>query len=123
MTAAERGHSVTVFGQEAGGKAQLQSRLRVSESLSSIADYQVMRLQDLGVPMRLGAPARIEDIRALQPDAVVLATGADLSGLWTEAPVLPVRGQASWVEGEGAAPLRGAAFRVSLEPGGPAEPG
>ena len=47
---------------------------------------------------------------------VVLATGADLSGLWTEAPVLPVRGQASWVEGEGAASLRGAGWGGYLAP-------
>ncbi len=95
MTAAERGHSVTVFGQEAGGKAQLQSRLRVSESLSSIADYQVMRLQALGVPMHLGAPARVEDIQALQPDAVVLATGATM--VWP--PCLPTRlREEGWVK-------------------------
>lgn len=47
---------------------------------------------------------------------VVLAAGADLSGLWTEAPVLPVRGQASWVEGGGAALLRGAGWGGYLAP-------
>lgn len=78
LTAARRGHRVTVFGQDAGGKAQLQSRLPVSESLSSIADYQCMQLEKLGVRMRLGAAARIEDIEAMQPDAVVLATGATM---------------------------------------------
>lgn len=78
MTAAGRGHQVTVLGQAAGGKAQLQSRLRVSESLSSIADYQTTQLQKMGVRLRLGASARIEDIAALQPDAVVLATGATM---------------------------------------------
>ncbi|MFM8377597.1 MAG: FAD-dependent 5-carboxymethylaminomethyl-2-thiouridine(34) oxidoreductase MnmC, partial [Phenylobacterium sp.] len=30
--------------------------------------------------------------------AVILAAGASVSGLWAEAPVLPVRGQASWTE-------------------------
>ncbi len=78
LTAARRGHQVTVFGQEAGGKAQRQSRLPVSESLSSIADYQRMQLEKLGVGLRLGAAARIEDIEAMQPDAVVLATGATM---------------------------------------------
>ena len=87
MTAADRGHHVTLFGRQAGGKAQLQSRLRVSESLSSIADYQCMQLQKLGVQLRLGAAAHIEDIQALQPDAVVLATGATM--VWP--PCLPER--------------------------------
>jgi hypothetical protein len=78
MTAADRGHAVTVLGRSAGGKAQLQSRLRVSESLSSIADYQVMRLEKLGARLHLDAPASLEDIQALKPDAVVLATGATM---------------------------------------------
>ena len=37
-------------------------------------------------------------------DAVVLATGADLSGLWASAPIRPVRGQASWAVGPTTAP-------------------
>ncbi len=94
MTAAKRGHQVTVFGQTAGGKAQLLSRLPVSESLSSIADYQVMQLQKLGVTLRLEAMARIEEISALQPQAVVLATGATM--VWPKC--LPVRlRQEGWV--------------------------
>lgn len=95
MTAADRGHQVTVFGMAAGGKAQLQSRLRVSESLSSIADYQLMRLQQQGVDLRLGAAANIEDVRALRPDAVVLATGATM--VWPQC--LPVRlREEGWVK-------------------------
>ncbi|MEP6969388.1 MAG: FAD-dependent oxidoreductase [Betaproteobacteria bacterium] len=95
MTAAGRGHQVTVFGHEAGGKAQLQSRLRVSESLSSIADYQLMQLQKQGVHLRLGAAARVEDVQALQPDAVVLATGATM--VWPQC--LPERlREEGWVK-------------------------
>ena len=94
MTAAKRGHQVTVLGQTAGGKAQLLSRLPVSESLSSIADYQVMQLQKLGVTLRLEAMARIEEISALRPQAVVLATGATM--VWPKC--LPVRlRQEGWV--------------------------
>lgn len=85
MTAALRGHHVTVFGQDAGGKAQLQSRLRVSESLSSIANYQLAQLQKLKVVVHLGAPASFEAIAALKPDTVVLATGATM--VWP--PCLP----------------------------------
>ena len=60
------GHQVTVWGQGAlpGGKAQLQSRLPISESLSSIADYQLMQLQLLGVDLRLGQQVTAEEVLA-----------------------------------------------------------
>ena len=89
MTAAQRGHQVTLWGHGAmpGGKAQLQSRLPVSESLSSIADYQFMQLQRLGVDLRLGQRASAQDVMAMQPQAVVLATGATM--VWPQA--LPTR--------------------------------
>lgn len=89
MTAAQRGHQVTLWGQGAmpGGKAQLQSRLPISESLSSIADYQFMQLQRLGVDLRLGQRASAQDVLATRPQAVVLATGATM--VWPQA--LPTR--------------------------------
>ena len=89
MTAAQRGHQVTLWGLGAmpGGKAQLQSRLPISESLSSIADYQFMQLQQLGVDLRLGQRASAQDVLATQPQAVVLATGATM--VWPQA--LPTR--------------------------------
>jgi len=89
MTAAQRGHQVTLWGHGAmpGGKAQLQSRLPISESLSSIADYQYMQLQRLGVDLRLGQRASAQDVLAIQPQAVVLATGATM--VWPQA--LPTR--------------------------------
>jgi hypothetical protein len=89
MTAAQRGHQVTLWGHGAmpGGKAQLQSRLPISESLSSIADYQFMELKRLGVDLRLGQQASVQDVMAMQPQAVVLATGATM--VWPQA--LPIR--------------------------------
>jgi len=89
MTAAQRGHQVTVWGQGTmpGGKAQLQSRLPISESLSSIADYQLMQLQRLGVDLRLGHEVTAAEVLATQPQAVVLATGATM--VWPQA--LPSR--------------------------------
>ena len=68
-------------------EAQLQSRLPISESLSSIADYQFMQLQRLGVDLRLGQRASAMDVLATQPQAVVLATGATM--VWPQA--LPTR--------------------------------
>ncbi|NBT53367.1 MAG: hypothetical protein EBT05_00400, partial [Betaproteobacteria bacterium] len=97
MTAAQRGHLVTLWGQGAmpGGKAQLQSRLPISESLSSIADYQFMQLQRLGVDLRLGQKVTAEEVLATQPQAVVLATGATM--VWPQALPVHLRDE-GWVQ-------------------------
>ncbi len=39
-----------------------------------------------------------------EADILCLAAGADLAGLWADAPVSPVRGQLSWVKGAAAPP-------------------
>jgi hypothetical protein len=97
MTAAQRGHQVTVWGQGAlpGGKAQLQSRLPISESMSSIADYQLMQLQRLGVELRLGHRVTAEEVLATQPHSVVLATGATM--VWPQALPSHLRDE-GWVQ-------------------------
>uniref|UniRef100_UPI003983859C FAD-dependent oxidoreductase n=1 Tax=Phenylobacterium sp. TaxID=1871053 RepID=UPI003983859C len=76
--AAARGHKVTVFGSgaEAGGKARLHALLPGGENLSSIYDFQRLSANRFGVDMRLGKLATIDDVLALKPDAVVLATGS-----------------------------------------------
>ena len=88
-TAASRGHQVTLFGAspEAGGQARRLSRLPLAESLSSVPDYQLAQVQRTGVDLRLGHPAGVQDILACKPDAVVLATGAQM--IWPQ--VLPQR--------------------------------
>jgi 2,4-dienoyl-CoA reductase-like NADH-dependent reductase (Old Yellow Enzyme family) len=76
--AAERGHDVTVLGagQSYGGKTALQSRLPGSEQISSIYDYQIVKGTRAGVRYDYGVMAGVEDIVALEPAVVVLATGA-----------------------------------------------
>ncbi len=83
-TAAARGHAVTVFGAstEVGGKTRLHASLATAESLSSIYDYQFIAAQKVGVRFRLGVRATLADVLALEPDAVVLATGSTM--LWPE---------------------------------------
>ena len=77
-TAAARGHEVTIFGRSAepGGQMRLLVQLPGGENLSAICDFQQQEARRHGVRMRLGMEARAEDVLALQPDAVVLATGA-----------------------------------------------
>ncbi|MFM1961076.1 MAG: hypothetical protein RL588_2593 [Pseudomonadota bacterium] len=56
------------------------------------------------------------DVEARVFGSVVLATGADLQGLWAGAPILPVRGQASWVDDRAGPPTRGAGWGGYLAP-------
>lgn len=76
--AAARGHEVTVFsaGAQPGGKARLRALLPGGEEVSSVYDYQTGAAQRAGVRFEFGVEAGASDIAALNPDAVVLATGA-----------------------------------------------
>ena len=76
--AAARGHQVTVIGSsaEVGGKTRVHAMLPGGESLSSIYDYQRLAADRFGAELRLGQTATAEDVLALDPDAVVLATGS-----------------------------------------------
>jgi dimethylglycine catabolism A len=78
--AAARGHDVTVLGAgaEAGGKTRLHARLPGGESLSSIYDYQLLAAKRAGVRLELGLRASAGDVLALEPEAVVLATGSTM---------------------------------------------
>jgi hypothetical protein len=79
-TAAARGHAVTVFGRgrEPGGKARLRATLPGGESLSSVYDYQYAAALKAGARFQLGMEASARDVLALEPDAVVLASGAGM---------------------------------------------
>jgi 2,4-dienoyl-CoA reductase-like NADH-dependent reductase (Old Yellow Enzyme family) len=80
-TAGARGHEVTVLGAgaEVGGKTRLHSLLPGGGNLASIFDYQFLAARKAGVKLELGLRAGLEEITALQPDAVVLATGSRMS--------------------------------------------
>jgi 2,4-dienoyl-CoA reductase-like NADH-dependent reductase (Old Yellow Enzyme family) len=81
LTAAARGHQVKVWGRSAqvGGKAWLLAQLPLGESMSSIYDHQWIEAQRLGVQFELGRTASAEQVLAWQPDALVLATGAQMT--------------------------------------------
>ncbi len=79
--AAARGHDVTVFGasSEVGGKTRLHATLPGGEHLSSIYDYQQLAGKKAKLRFELSVQATLEDIVALQPDEVVLATGSSMT--------------------------------------------
>jgi 2,4-dienoyl-CoA reductase-like NADH-dependent reductase (Old Yellow Enzyme family)/thioredoxin reductase len=76
--AAARGHAVTVLGasEESGGKTRLHALLPGGENLSSIYDFQRLSAERAGARLVLGQRATADDILALTPDHVLLATGS-----------------------------------------------
>ncbi len=82
--AGARGHHVTVLGAgaEVGGKTRLRAELPGGENLSSIYDYQMLAAKRAGVTVELGFKAGVDDVLALEPDAVVIATGSTM--LWPQ---------------------------------------
>jgi 2,4-dienoyl-CoA reductase-like NADH-dependent reductase (Old Yellow Enzyme family) len=82
--AAARGHEVTVFGAsgEMGGKTRMHALLPGGEHLSSIYDYQALAAGRTKLKLELGLRATVDDVLALSPDQIVLATGSEMS--WPE---------------------------------------
>ena len=77
VTAAERGHRVTLFeaGPEIGGQFRLAMRIPGKEEFAETLRYYARRLEVLGVVVRLGTRAEVEALRGY--DAVVVATGVE----------------------------------------------
>ncbi|MFN8642528.1 MAG: NAD(P)-binding protein [Candidatus Binatia bacterium] len=76
--AAARGHRVTLLerGRELGGRIRLGQRLPGRAELAALADWRAGECARRGVDIRLGRAASADDVLALAPDAVIVATGA-----------------------------------------------
>jgi 2,4-dienoyl-CoA reductase-like NADH-dependent reductase (Old Yellow Enzyme family) len=76
--AAARGHGVILLerSNELGGKIRLAQRLPGRGELADFADWRAGECARRGVDIRLGCDATVEQVLALAPDAVVVATGA-----------------------------------------------
>ena len=74
---AERGHRVTVLeaAGQAGGQVRLAAQNPRRKELIGIVDWRVAELERLGVEMRYDTWAEAEDVLALGPDLVIVATG------------------------------------------------
>lgn len=74
---AERGHAVEVLEatSEAGGQINLMVRNPRRKEMIGIVDWRLAELERLGVPIRYNTYASAEDVLALSPDLVVVATG------------------------------------------------
>lgn len=75
--AAERGHRVTLFeaAPEAGGQIRLLTRLKRRKELIGIVDWRLAQLERLGAELRFNSYAEADDVTALEPDVVIVATG------------------------------------------------
>jgi 2,4-dienoyl-CoA reductase-like NADH-dependent reductase (Old Yellow Enzyme family)/thioredoxin reductase len=75
--AAARGHRVTLLERDAalGGKIRLAQELPGRAEIADFADWRAAECERRGVEIRTGVPATPEAVLALEPDAVVVATG------------------------------------------------
>lgn len=75
--AGERGHTVTVLeaADRAGGQIRLLVQNPWRRELIGIVDWRLAELAQLGVEVRYNVIAETEDVLALDPDVVVVATG------------------------------------------------
>ncbi len=74
---AERGHAVVLFeaAERVGGQIAVAAKATWKEALSGIPRWLEAQVMKAGVEMRLGAEATADDVLALAPDVVVVATG------------------------------------------------
>ena len=74
---AERGHKVTLFeaAPNAGGQIRIATQIRRRKELIGIVDWRVAQCERLGVDMRYNTYAEADDVLALEPDVVIVATG------------------------------------------------
>ncbi|EXI76813.1 MAG TPA: NADPH-dependent 2,4-dienoyl-CoA reductase [Candidatus Accumulibacter phosphatis] len=77
LTAAERGHWVTLFdaASEIGGQFNLARRIPGKEEFAETLRYFDRRLQKVGVSLQLGKECSADELAAAGFDHVVLATG------------------------------------------------
>jgi len=75
--AGERGHVVTVLEAAAdpGGQVRIAARTRRRRELQGIIDWRVEACAAAGVALRCNVWAEAEDVLALDPDIVLVATG------------------------------------------------
>ncbi len=75
--AGERGHEVTLLEAtpQAGGQVRLATRVKRRAEIIGIIDWRVAQCERLGVDMRFNTLAAADDVLALDPDIVIVATG------------------------------------------------
>ncbi|AXT34840.1 N-methylproline demethylase [Phaeobacter sp. LSS9] len=75
--AAERGHVVTVFeaAPDPGGQVRLTAQNQRRREMMGIIDWRMAQCAARDVQFRFNSWAEVEDVTALSPDVVIIATG------------------------------------------------
>lgn len=75
--AAERGHQVTLIeaASKLGGQILLATKATWRRDIISLIDWRITELEHLGVDVQLNQYIETEEVLALQPDVVIVATG------------------------------------------------
>jgi dimethylglycine catabolism A len=78
--AAQRGHEVTLIGASAelGGKLRWEAGLPGHEEYADVLAWMERQLRGAGAKLTLGKKVAPEDVLALEPDTVIIATGSHL---------------------------------------------
>lgn len=86
VTAAERGHRVTLYEKERqlGGQVRLAEKLPGRAEIGGVVTALLREIEIAGVKVEMGVPATHELIASRKPDAVILATGAQPRGVQPE---------------------------------------
>jgi len=73
-----RGHDVTLFEKDGdlGGQIRWASKGKYHEEFFQTARYRIHAIQRAGVRVELGKRVTLEDVKAFNPDVLVVATGA-----------------------------------------------
>jgi NADPH-dependent 2,4-dienoyl-CoA reductase/sulfur reductase-like enzyme len=84
--AAERGHAVTLLeaADKPGGQIRLAVRVKRRAEIIGIVEWRMAELERLCVDIRFNTYAEAEDVRQLDPDIVVVATGGVPGGYAVE---------------------------------------
>jgi thioredoxin reductase len=72
----QQGHNVKIHEASESLGGQIRYSRRVLPDHGNLADWLSLQLHELNVPIATGSPVSIEDVKAMNPDAVVIATGA-----------------------------------------------
>ena len=76
--AAERGHQVTIHeaSDKAGGQVSIWASIASMREFGAIVNWRLSELKLLGVDIQYNSPVSNENIKTLQTDVIVIATGS-----------------------------------------------
>ena len=77
-TAARQGHHVTLLERRdrTGGQLRIAAKIKGRSEIGGVIDHLDVMIGKYGVDLRLGQQATVQDVLALNPDHVIVATGS-----------------------------------------------